>query len=66
MDPVLIDRLSLSIGDSFTLGTQTFRLTAALLREPDSATAGFTLGPRTIVRTDALQGSGLIAPGSLV
>ena len=65
MDPVLIDRLSLTIGDTFTLGTQTFRLTAALLREPDSAAAGFTLGPRTIVRTDALQGSGLIAPGSL-
>lgn len=64
MDPVLISRLSLQIGDSFTLGTQSFRLTAALLREPDS-TGGFTLGPRTIVATEALATSGLLAPGSL-
>lgn len=65
MDPVLIDRLSLTPGDTFRLGTATFRLSAALLREPDSASAGFTLGPRTIVRTQALATSGLLAPGSL-
>ena len=64
MDPVLISRLSLRIGDTFTLGTQSFRLTAALLREPDS-TGGFTLGPRTIVASEALATSGLLAPGSL-
>ncbi|WP_309664673.1 FtsX-like permease family protein [Tabrizicola sp.] len=64
LDPVLIARLSLNIGDTFTLGTQTFRLTAAVIREPDSS-GGFTLGPRTIIRTDALAASGLLAPGSL-
>ncbi len=64
LDPVLISRLSLKIGDTFTLGTQQFRLTAALIREPDS-TGGFTLGPRTIVRTEDLARSGLLAPGSL-
>ena len=65
MDPVLVERLGLNIGDSFRLGTQGFRLTAALIREPDSASTGFTLGPRIVVRTDALAQSGLIAPGSL-
>lgn len=65
MDPVLIDRLSLKIGDSFRLGTQAFRLTAALTREPDSASTGFTLGPRTIVRSDALANSGLLESGSM-
>ncbi len=64
LDPVLISRLSLEIGDTFTLGTQSFRLTAAILREPDS-TGGFTLGPRTLIRTEALAQSGLLAPGSL-
>jgi putative ABC transport system permease protein len=65
IDPVLIDRLwGWCIGDTFRLGTQEFRLTAALLREPDS-TGGFTLGPRTIIRTDALAQSGLLTPGSL-
>jgi len=65
MDPVLVARLGLALGDTFTLGTQTFRLGAALLREPDSATGGFALGPRTLVRTEALAKSGLIGPGSL-
>ncbi len=65
MDPVLVARLGMQIGDTFQLGAQGFRLTAALIREPDSATGGFTLGPRTIVRTEALAASGLIQPGTL-
>ncbi len=65
MDPVLIDRLGLKVGDSFRLGTQSFRLSAALTREPDSASTGFTLGPRTVVRSDALGNSGLLASGSM-
>ena len=65
MDPVLIERLGLVIGDGFRLGTQDFRLTAALTREPDSASTGFTLGPRTVVHTTALANSGLLAQGSM-
>lgn len=65
MDPVLVDRLGLGIGDSFRLGLQEFRLAAVLLREPDSATGGFGLGPRTLVASPALAGSGLIGPGTL-
>lgn len=65
MDPVLIDRLDLAIGDSFRLGTQEFRLTAALVREPDNASTGITLGPRTVVRSEDLAGSGLLAQGSM-
>ncbi len=65
MDPVLVARLGLNVGDSFSLGAQAFVLTAELLREPDNATGGFTLGPRTIVRTEALADSGLIQPGTL-
>lgn len=65
MDRVLVDRLGLAVGDSFRLGVQEFRLGAVLLREPDSATGGFSLGPRTIVLTSGLANSGLIGPGSL-
>jgi putative ABC transport system permease protein len=65
MDPVLADRLGLAIGDRFRLGTREFRLAARILREPDAAAAGFTLGPRTLVRTADLEGSGLLEPGSL-
>ncbi len=65
MDPLLVDRLGLEIGQTFRLGTQEFRLAARILREPDSASAGFALGPRTIVSTTALANSGLLTPGSL-
>lgn len=65
MDPVLIERLGLDIGDSFALGTQDFVLAAALKSEPDAAGDGFTLGPRTLVRTTDLKNSGLLQPGTL-
>ncbi|NOD76628.1 ABC transporter permease [Ruegeria sp. HKCCD4332] len=65
MEQVLIDRLGLTVGDRFKLGTQEFILTAALVNEPDSAADGFGLGPRTLVRTEALQTSGLLEPGTL-
>ncbi len=65
MERVLIDRLGLAIGETFRLGTQEFRLSAELTREPDSAAGGFALGPRTIVRTPSLENSELLAPGTL-
>ena len=65
MDPALIDRLGLSIGDRFALGAQSFVLMASLEHEPDGAADGFALGPRTLVRTQDLQASGLLAPGTL-
>lgn len=65
MDRVLVDRLGLRPGDTFRLGTAEYELRAILVVEPDSAGSGFSLGPRTIVRTAALDGSGLLAPGTL-
>ncbi|MBW4709796.1 FtsX-like permease family protein [Roseobacter sp. YSTF-M11] len=65
MERVLMDRLGLSVGDIFRLGTQEFRLAAILAQEPDSAAGGFALGPRTLVRTPSLENSALLAPGTL-
>ncbi len=65
MERVLVDRLGLSVGDAFVLGTQDFRLNAVIVREPDAAASGFALGPRTLLRTEALANSGLLAPGTL-
>ena len=65
MEKVLADRLGLAVGGRFKLGLQEFRLGAVLLRESDSATGGFALGPRVIVRTADLAQSGLIAPGTI-
>ncbi|UWR22064.1 ABC transporter permease [Sulfitobacter sp. S190] len=65
METALIDRLGLTVGEPFSLGTQTYQLRAVLVREPDSAAAGFALGPRTLVTRDSLEVSGLLAPGTL-
>ncbi|ABN78384.1 ABC transporter permease [Cereibacter sphaeroides] len=65
MDRVLADRLGISVGESFRLGTRNFRLGAVLVREPDSITGGFSFGPRTLVQSSALTSSGLLEPGTL-
>ncbi|MBL3569020.1 ABC transporter permease, partial [Rhodovulum visakhapatnamense] len=65
MERVLADRLGLKPGDSFRLGTADYTLSAVLAREPDGAGDGFGLGPRLILRTAALEPSGLLAPGTL-
>ncbi len=65
MERVLVDRLGLTPGDTFRLGEQAFTLRAILDRYPDNAAGGFGLGPRTIVLTDDLAQSGLLAEGTL-
>ena len=64
MARALIDRLGLTLGDTFTLGTKSFKLRAELVIEPDSAGAEFALGPRTMVLRNSLEGSSLLAQGS--
>ncbi len=65
MDRVLADQMGLTLGDSFALGSANFTLGGILTREPDSATGGFALAPRTMVRLEDLADSGLLAPGTL-
>ncbi|UWS80469.1 FtsX-like permease family protein [Phaeobacter sp. G2] len=65
MMPVLADRLGLKPGDTVRFGTRDFVLMATIKTEPDAAASGFALGPRTLVARPALEGSGLLAPGSL-
>ncbi len=65
MEPLLLDRLGVSVGDTVRLGEATYAVRAALLRAPDAAAGGFALGPRTLVLTEGLEGSGLLQPGSL-
>ncbi len=65
MERVLADRLGLSPGDGFRLGAAEYELRAVLENEPDAAGTAFSLGPRTLLRTEALEGSGLLAPGTL-
>ncbi|WP_281858966.1 ABC transporter permease [Litoreibacter halocynthiae] len=65
VDPVLLARLGLDVGDRVKLGVKEFIVMAALERMPDSAGAGFSLGPPTLVTSAALQDAGLLTPGTL-
>lgn len=65
VERALADRLGLAPGDTLSLGRQSFVLSAILERYPDSAAAGFALGPRTLVLTRDLADAGLIQPGTL-
>ncbi len=66
VDPALLTRLDLKVGDRITIGNATIELRAALTGEPDKLTGGIGLGPRLLISDAALQESGLIQPGSLV
>jgi len=66
VDPAILERLGLVLGDSVKIGEATLQLRAAIEREPDAAAGGLEYGPRVIVSTEALAESGLIRPGALV
>ena len=65
IERALAERLRLAPGDEMRLGERTVRIAAILAFEPDGAGGGFGLGPKTIVLRETLEGSGLLAPGTL-
>jgi putative ABC transport system permease protein len=66
VDPILLERLSLEIGDRLSIGKVEVPIRATIEAEPDKITERFTVGPRVLVSLDTLRRSGLIEPGSLV
>jgi putative ABC transport system permease protein len=65
VEPSLLARLSLKVGDTMTIGDVAFTVRAELRSEPDKVAAGFALGPRVIISEEAFRKSGLLQPGSL-
>jgi putative ABC transport system permease protein len=66
LEPTLADRLGVRPGDSIVVGNATFRVTALVTYEPDRGLRGFSLGPRLMLRPEALAETGLLQPGALV
>jgi putative ABC transport system permease protein len=62
----LLLRLHLKVGDSIKLGTETFKIAAAVEDEPDRLSGTFAAGPRVLISQQALAATGLVAPGSRV
>ncbi len=66
IDPILLERLGLKVGDRLSLGTIEVPIRATIAAEPDKLVDRLTVGPRVLVSLETLQSAGLIDPGSLV
>ncbi len=66
VEPVLLERLDLRVGDAIRVGTEEFEVRAAIDNEPDRVAGGFAIGPRVMIAMPALAETGLITVGSLV
>jgi len=65
VDPVLLARLNLKVGDTVSVGQATFQIRSSVSAEPDKLLGGITLGPRFLISIDALNATGLLQPGAL-
>jgi len=61
--PLLLERLSLKIGDRVKIGEKTFEIRGVTEQEP-GAGGGFRLGPRVFVERGAVEEAGLTGFGS--
>src|ERR1039458_1319103 len=66
VEPALMDRLGLTIGDRFDIGAAHFIVRARVVAEPDRLATGIGFGPRVLMGDAALRASGLIQPGALI
>jgi putative ABC transport system permease protein len=66
VEPALMDRLGLKIGDRFDIGAANFVVRARIVAEPDRLATGIGFGPRVLMSDAALRASGLIQPGALI
>ena len=64
--PELLDRLGIPEGGRVLLGTAELEVRGLIRSEPDRLASGVGFGPRLLVSIDALRGSGLVRPGSLI
>jgi putative ABC transport system permease protein len=66
VDPILLERLRLKIGDTLHLGRFPVVIRATVAAEPDKLSDRLTFGPRVFISLSTLDATGLAAPGSLV
>ena len=66
VEPLLLERLGLAVGDRVRIGGGSFAVRATLEREPDRAVGLFSFGPRFMIDREGLRRTGLVQPGSLI
>jgi putative ABC transport system permease protein len=63
VEPALLERLRLRLGDRFLVGDTPVIARAVLVQEPDRLSRGFALGPRVLTRAEVLERGGFTAEG---
>jgi putative ABC transport system permease protein len=66
IDPMLADKLDVTVGDILNFGAVKAEVRAFIDTEPDKANLGFQLGPSAFLHMDALDETGLVTTGSLI
>lgn len=66
VDPKLLGRLGLAVGDTVRIGAASFRVRATMASVPDASLRGLIFGPPVIISQAGLAATGLIQPGALV
>src|SRR5690606_9380738 len=57
-------RLNVRPGDRVRIGGQEFRISAAIISEPDRMSGSFAVGPRVLISRESFATTGLAGPGS--
>ena len=65
-DSIVLDRLNLKAGDTVRLGSARFRVSGALVTEPDRVATPSLFGPRVLIATEHLAATALVSPGAIV
>jgi putative ABC transport system permease protein len=66
VDPILLERLRVRIGDRVRIGELEVEVAAAIAEEPDGIIDRLTYGPRVLVSLETMQKTGLMQPGALI
>ena len=66
VDPILLERLGIKIGDRITVGRSELTVRGAIQAEPDGIADRMTYGPRILITHPTLEQTQLIQPGTLV
>lgn len=66
VDPILLERLGLNVGDYMKLGAKKVEISGTIKSEPDGIADRLTYGPRVLVSLETLEKTGLVRPGTLI
>ncbi|MGA9443449.1 MAG: FtsX-like permease family protein [Methyloceanibacter sp.] len=66
VQPILLERLGLEIGDTLKIGEATTKIGGTLGQQPDRLADRLSYGPKVLMSRDTLDKTGLVQPGSLI